>query len=56
MTEIAFVDPNGQAKRLSREKNGLEFKRLLHSFGTLGIIYEMTMEVQPEYGVAKCVY
>ena len=56
MTEIAFVDPNGQVKRLTREENGLEFKRLLHSFGTLGIIYEMTMEVQPEYGVTKCVY
>ena len=34
----------------------MEFKRFLHSFGTLGIIYEMTMEVQPEFGVRKCIY
>ena len=34
----------------------MEFKRFLHSFGTLGIIYEMTMEVQPEFAVRKCIY
>ena len=32
------------------------FYRHLHSFGTLGIIYEMTMDVYEEYGVDKCIY
>ena len=55
VTEIAFVDPNGKHRRLSRD-NGLEFKRYLHSFGTLGIVYEMTMSVHPEFGVTKCIF
>lgn len=56
VSEIAFVDPNGNARRLTRKDGGLEFKRYLHSFGTLGIIYEMTMDVRPEFGVTKCIY
>lgn len=33
-----------------------EFKSHLHSFGALGFIYEMTMRVEPEYAVVKCIY
>ena len=56
VTAIAFVDVNGNMKRLTRRENGLEFKRYLHSFGVLGIIYEMTMDITQEYGVTKCIY
>lgn len=28
----------------------------LHSFGTLGVIYEMVMQATPEFGVKKCIY
>ena len=56
VTEIAFVDANGNMKRLNRKKHGLEFKRYLHSFGVLGIIFEMTMAIEPEFGVNKCIY
>ena len=45
VTAIAIIDPSGKSKRLTRATDGMEFKRYLHSFGTLGIIYEMTMEV-----------
>lgn len=30
--------------------------RYLHSFGALGIIYEMTMNIVPQFGVTKCIY
>ena len=55
VTRVSFVDPTGKAKHLVRSQ-GLEFWSFLHSFGTLGIIYEMTMDIVPEYGVKKCIY
>ena len=33
-----------------------DFKLYLHSFGALGIIYEMVMHVEHEFGVRKCIY
>ena len=53
--DISFVDPKGNMRRLSRN-DGANFKWHLNSFGTLGIIYEMTMKIEPEYGVLKCIY
>ena len=44
--EVAFVDPEGNLKRLSKAQDETEFKIFLHSFGTLGIVYEMTIEVR----------
>lgn len=56
VSEFAYVDHEGKSRRLNR-KNGAEFKHFLHSFGTLGIIYEMTFDaVDDEYGVTKCIY
>ena len=56
VSEFAFVDASGAQRRLTREHHEGEFYRYLHSFGALGVIYEMTMDIEPEYGVAKCVY
>lgn len=52
---FSFVDPNGNQRTLTR-KDGIEFLRTLHSFGTLAIIYEMTMSTRSEFGVTKCIY
>ena len=56
VSSIAFVDPQGQERRLERAIQRDELYRYLHSFGTLGVIYEMTMDAMPEYGVVKCIY
>jgi len=56
VTEIAFVDSNGYQRRLTRRNHREELYRYLHSFGALGIIYEMTMDIMEEYGVVKCIY
>ena len=56
VSAISFVDPHGQIKKLTRKEHNLMFYRHLHSFGTLGIIYEMTMDIYEEYGVDKCIY
>ena len=55
VTKVSYVDPSGKAKHLVRSM-GRDFWSFLHSFGTLGIIYEMTMDIVPEYGVTKCIY
>lgn len=53
---VSFVDPKGQKRFLSKA-DGDDFTRFLHSFGTLGIVYSMTMDsiVMP-YFVRNCVY
>lgn len=56
VSEIAFVGPDGVSKRLNKRDHKKEMYRYLHSFGALGIIYEMKMEIVPEFGVAKCIY
>ena len=33
-----------------------EFNSHLHAFGSLGIIYEIILEIEPEFGVEKCIY
>ena len=55
VTRVAFIDANGGKRTLTRGIDA-DFALFLHSFGTLGIIYEMTMEVVTEYGVKKCIY
>ena len=49
-----MVDPNGDMKVI--DKDTPDFKRYLHSFNLLGVITEMTMKVEPEYAVVKCIY
>ena len=53
--KINYVDSKGSlsTKKIIVDK---DFKMRLHAFGTLGIIYEMTMAIFPEYGVKKCIY
>ena len=54
--EVKFVDPEGNLKKLSLAQDETEFKIFLHSFGTLGIVYEMTIEVRKQYVMTKCIY
>ena len=56
VSEVAFVDPKGNLKRLSKAKDAEEFKIFLHSFGALGIVYEMKIDVRDEYALTKCIY
>ena len=51
---MRMVDPNGEMKVI--DKDTPDFKRYLHSFNLLGVITEMTMKVEPEYAVVKCIY
>ena len=51
---VAYVDKFGNKKRLEYPDPQLDI--FLHSFGLLGIIYEMTMATEPEYGIKKCIY
>lgn len=51
---VAYVDSKGNHQRLNYPDPDLD--SFLHSFGTLGIIYEMTMATEPEYGIKKCIY
>ena len=52
--KIAFVDAGGNKRVLTRGDK--DFLSYLHSFGTLGIVYELTMDIVEEYAVRKCVY
>ena len=56
VSAISVIDPNGHIHKLTRKQHGVLFYRHLHSFGTLGIIYEMTFDIYDEYGVDKCIY
>ena len=54
VVKVAYVDEEGIQKELGWHHP--DFYPFLHTFGTLGIIYEMTMRTEPEYGIKKCIY
>ena len=54
--EVAFIDPNGQQRRLIKAYHDIEFTRFLHSFGALGIVFQMTMDITKAFPVHKCIY
>ena len=54
--EVTFIDPNGELKRLSKQDGGDDFTRFLHSFGMLGIVYEIKMDIVPEFWISNCIY
>ena len=54
VVSMKMVDPDGEVRVV--DQNTPEFKRYLHSFNLLGVITEMTMKVEPEYAVIKCIY
>ena len=56
VSQVAFVDPEGKQKRLTRQNNGEDFTRFLHSFGALGLVYQMSMDIMDEFAVKKCIY
>ena len=56
VNQIAFVDPKGQQRQLTRQSNGKELSRFLHSFGTLGLVYQMGMDIVEDFAVKKCIY
>lgn len=52
---MRVIDPKGKILELHRDTTP-DFKRYLHSFGAIGIITELTMDIEPEYAVLKCIY
>jgi len=51
---MRIINPNGELQIL--EKEDVDFPYYLHSFGALGAITEMTIEVIQEFAVKKCIY
>lgn len=51
-----MVNAAGELETYSMAKDPEALKSMLHTFGALGFIYEMTMSVEPEYAVVKCIY
>ena len=51
---MRMVDPNGEIKIVNKDTP--DWKRYIHSFGLAGVIVEMTMKIEPEYAVLKCIY
>ena len=54
VTGIEYVRGEGDRKKIRAK--GKDLNEILLSFGTKAIIYEMTMETVPEYGIKKCIY
>ena len=54
VTAMRLVDPDGNIKVLDKESP--DFNHYLHAFGLLGVITEMTMKIEPEFAVLKCIY
>ena len=54
VTQMRMIDPNGEVKVVNEDTP--DFKRYIHSFGLMGVIVEMTMKIEPEYAVIKCIY
>ena len=51
---MRMIDPKGEVKIINEDTP--DFKRYIHSFGLMGVIVEMTMKIEPEYAVIKCIY
>ena len=54
--EVAFIDPSGEQRRLIKDQHHDEFTRFLHSFGALGIVFQMTIEITEAFPIRLCVY
>ena len=54
VTQMKIIDANGNIRVINNKSS--DFKSFLHSFGLLGVITEMTMSIEPEYAVRKCIY
>ena len=52
---MKFVNSEGEIREVSHETEH-DFAHYIHNFGALGIIYEMTMEIIPEFAIKKCIY
>lgn len=56
VSEIEFVAANGELRRLSREQDGERFRGAVVNLGGLGIITQITLEVQPAFEMTQVVY
>lgn len=56
VTELIYIDALGRARTLKRNYHGELFYQFLHSFGTLGIIVELKLEITKAYYIKKCIY
>lgn len=49
---MEIVNPAGQIESISSDR----VKQYLHTFGSTGAVVSITMQVEPEYAVKKCIY
>jgi xylitol oxidase len=53
---IEFVAADGTVHTLSREKDGEKFAGAVVGLGALGVVTQMTLDVQPRYDMTQVVY
>lgn len=56
VSALQFVTADGNLVTLSREKDGEHFAGAVVALGSLGMVTEVTLNVQPTYKVAQSVY
>jgi len=56
VSEIEFVNAEGDIVVLSREKDGEEFKGAVVGLGSLGVVTKITLDLQPTFYAQQAVY
>ncbi len=56
VSAIEFVTANGETVRLSRERDGDTFRGAVVHLGALGVLTQVTLDVQPTFQVTQHVY
>ncbi|MDZ7718846.1 MAG: FAD-binding protein [Balneolaceae bacterium] len=54
--EIEFIDADGELHSLSRESDGDKFNGAVVALGSLGVVTQLTLDVQPTYQMRQFVY
>ncbi|MCY7351954.1 MAG: FAD-binding protein [Cytophagaceae bacterium] len=56
VSALEFITANGETVRLSREKDGDTFRGAVVHLGALGVVTQVTLDVQPTFQVTQHVY
>jgi xylitol oxidase len=56
VSALEFVNGKGEVVSLSREKDGEEFTGAVVNLGALGIVTQMTLDIQPTFKMNQVVY
>ena len=56
VSAMKFVKANGEMAVLSREKDGERFQGAVVGLGAVGVVTELTLDVQPTFEVSQVVY